>query len=240
MFTGLVEEIGTVTHIEPSGDGAKLSVQATTVLDGVQHGDSIAVSGTCLTVVSWGPTGFVADVMRQSLEVTTLGAIRPGDRVNLERATAAGGRLGGHIVQGHVDGQGTVTDVRPGDEWRVVRMAVPTLLAPLVVDKGSITIDGVSLTVSAVSAAYEPAPWLEVSLIPETLAATTLGDRLVGDAVNIETDILARHVQRLLAFGASAPEAAPAKAPASFATGDTPPANFAVLTAPLPTEGGSR
>jgi riboflavin synthase len=128
--------------------------------------------------------------------------------VNIERATAAHGRLGGHIVQGHIDGTGEVVEVRPGDQWRVVRVGLPTGLAPLVVDKGSIAVDGVSLTVSAVSAPEDPSPWFEVSLIPETLEATTLGSRAPGDRVNLETDILARHVRRLLSFP-SAPDGAP-------------------------------
>jgi riboflavin synthase len=132
--------------------------------------------------------------------MSTLAGVAAGRRVNVERATAAHGRLGGHIVQGHIDGTGTIAAVTPGDRWQVVRVAIPASLAPLVVDKGSIAIDGVSLTVSAVSDAAAAEPWLEVSLIPETLTATTLGDAAPGDAVNLETDILARHVQRLLAF----------------------------------------
>ncbi|GAA4781878.1 hypothetical protein GCM10023351_28940 [Microbacterium gilvum] len=204
MFTGIIEEIGRITAIEPSGDGVRLSLHAPAVVVDAHHGDSIAVSGVCLTVVDWDADGFTADVMRQTLDMSTLDGAVVGTSVNLERATASGGRLGGHIVQGHIDGTGAVVDVRPGEQWRVVRVALPAHLAPLVVDKGSIAVDGVSLTVSAVSPAYEPSPWFEVSLIPETLAATTLGDRRVGDAVNLETDILARHVQRLLSFGAAA------------------------------------
>jgi len=200
MFTGIVEEIGTVTRIEPSGDGVRLTVHAPVAVSDAGHGDSIAVSGVCLTVVDQGADWFTADVMRQTLDVTSVGAAGTGTAVNIERATAAHGRLGGHIVQGHVDGTGTVREIRPGAQWQVLRVSLPADLAPLVVDKGSIAVDGVSLTVSAVSDAAADEPWFEISLIPETLAATTLGARTVGDRVNLETDILARHVQRLLSF----------------------------------------
>jgi riboflavin synthase len=200
MFTGIVEEIGTVTRTESSGDGVRLTVTAPRAVSDAAHGDSISVSGVCLTVVDQGEDWFTADVMRQTLDVTAIGGVTAGTPVNIERATAAGGRLGGHIVQGHVDGTGRVIEVRPGTEWRVIRISLPAELAPLVVDKGSIALDGVSLTVSAASAPSAEEAWFEVSLIPETLAATTLGERVPGDLVNLETDILARHVQRLLAF----------------------------------------
>jgi riboflavin synthase len=176
----------------------------------------------CLTVVGQGADWFTADVMKQTLDMSTLAGAAPGRRVNLERATAAHGRLGGHIVQGHIDGTGDVLEVRPGAQWQVLRISLPSALAPLVVDKGSIAVDGVSLTVSAASPPDAAEAWFEVSLIPETLAATTLGDRVAGDRVNLETDILARHVQRLLSFASAAP-AAPAVPAASSA----------------PTEGGS-
>jgi riboflavin synthase len=192
--------------------------------------------------VAWTDDGFTADVMRQTLDMSTLDAAAVGSKVNVERAMTAGARLGGHIVQGHVDGTGAVIAVRPGDQWQVVRIALPAELAPLVVDKGSIAVDGVSLTVSAASEAYEPEAWFEVSLIPETLQATTLGERRVGDAVNLETDILARHVERLLAFRseprpplperggyATAQRAAEVGAESSFATSDAPAADYAVL-----------
>jgi riboflavin synthase len=210
MFTGIVEEIGTVTRIEPSGDGVRLTVHAPIAVSDAGHGDSIAVSGVCLTVVDQGADWFTADVMRQTLDVTSVGAAGTGTAVNIERATAAHGRLGGHIVQGHVDGTGTVREIRPGAQWQVLRVSLPTDLAPLVVDKGSIAVDGVSLTVSAVSAADADEPWFEISLIPETLAATTLGARTVGDRVNLETDILARHVQRLLSFSPESGDPRPA------------------------------
>ncbi len=200
MFTGIIEERGEIVAIEPSGDGVRLTVRAALSVSDAHRGDSISVSGVCLTVVDQGDDWFAADVMRQSLDMSTLGSSGVGTPVNLERAMAAHGRLGGHIVQGHVDGTGTVLEVRPGAQWQVIRIALPAELAPLVVDKGSIAVDGVSLTVSNASDAAAGSPWFEVSLIPETLGATTLGTRVAGDAVNLETDVLARHVQRLLAF----------------------------------------
>jgi len=242
MFTGIIEEIGEITAVEPSGDGVRLTVRAPGAVADVHHGDSIAVSGVCLTVVAWDAQGFTADVMKQTLDMSTLGAARPGTRVNIERATAVGARLGGHIVQGHIDGTGTVAQVRPGAQWRVIRIGLPAHLAPLVVDKGSIAVDGTSLTVSAVSPAGTPTPWFEVSLIPETLEATTLGALAPGADVNLETDILARHVQRLMAFQATAPAApAPTTVPrpgTSFMTTDAPPADYTILSTPI--EGGSR
>jgi len=211
MFTGIITEIGEITAIAPSGDGWRLTVRAPGAAADAVHGESIAVSGVCLTVVDSTPETFDADVMKQTLDVSALAAASVGSRVNIEKAMPVGARLGGHIVQGHVDGIGRIVEVRPGDQWSVLRVAVPADLAPLVVDKGSISIDGTSLTVSAVSSPSAGSGtsgdghWLEVSLIPETLAATTLGGRAVGDVVNLETDILARHVERLLAFR-SAPE----------------------------------
>lgn len=218
MFTGIIEEIGEITAIAESGDGWRLTVRAPKAAADAVHGESIAVSGVCLTVVGSTAETFDADVMKQTLDVAALGTASVGTRVNIEKAMPVGARLGGHIVQGHVDGTGVVLEVRPGAQWSVLRISLPDDLAPLVVDKGSISVDGTSLTVSAVS---PPDPstgsgtqdgsgtrgghWFEVSLIPETLAATTLGTRAVGDRVNLETDILARHVERLLAFRA-APE----------------------------------
>ena len=200
MFTGIITEIGEITAIAPSGDGWRLTVRAPGAAADAVHGESIAVSGVCLTVVDSTPETFDADVMKQTLDVSALAAASVGSRVNIEKAMPVGARLGGHIVQGHVDGIGRIADVRPGDQWSVLRIALPAELAPLVVDKGSISIDGTSLTVSAVSDVGATEHWLEVSLIPETLTATTLGGRVVGDVVNLETDILARHVERLLAF----------------------------------------
>ncbi|OIJ33116.1 riboflavin synthase [Microbacterium sp. LCT-H2] len=218
MFTGIIEEIGEITAIAEAGDGWRLTVRAPKAAADAVHGESIAVSGVCLTVVGSTAETFDADVMKQTLDVAALGTATVGTRVNIEKAMPVGARLGGHIVQGHVDGTGVVLEVRPGAEWSVLRISLPDDLAPLVVDKGSISVDGTSLTVSAVSPATPSTGsgtpdgsgsrgghWFEVSLIPETLAATTLGTRAVGDRVNLETDILARHVERLLAFRA-APE----------------------------------
>lgn len=205
MFTGIIEEMGEITAIAPAGDGWRLTVRAPRAAADAVHGESIAVSGVCLTVVGSTADTFDTDVMKQTLNVAAIGSATVGTRVNIEKAMPVGARLGGHIVQGHVDGVGDVLEVRPGAQWSVLRISLPADLAPLVVDKGSISVDGTSLTVSAVSAPADPSPWFEISLIPETLAATTLGIRAVGDRVNLETDILARHVERLLAFRA-APE----------------------------------
>ncbi len=203
MFTGIITEIGEITAIADSGDGRRITVRAPGAVTDVVHGESIAVSGVCLTVVDSASDTFDADVMKQTLDVSALRGAEVGTRVNIEKATPVGGRLGGHLVQGHIDGTGRVLEVRPGDGWRVLRIALPDALAPLVVDKGSISVDGTSLTVSAVAPAGAPA-WFEVSLIPETLTATTLGERAADDLVNLETDIIARHVERLLAFRAPA------------------------------------
>jgi riboflavin synthase len=200
MFTGIIEELGRIERVERSADAARLTIRGPLVVDGVGHGDSIAVSGVCLTVVASTPTTFTADVMAETLDRSTLDGTSEGAAVNLERAALVGDRLGGHIVQGHIDGTSTVLAVTPGEAWRVVRFSLTPELAPLVTGKGSIAVDGVSLTVSAISPADEPEQWFEVSLIPETLIATTLGQLVVGDAVNIETDILARHVERMLAL----------------------------------------
>ena len=211
MFTGIIEEIGEITAITPAGDGWRLTVRAPKAASDAVHGESIAVSGVCLTVVGSTSDTFDTDVMKQTLDVAAIGGATVGTRVNIEKAMPVGARLGGHIVQGHVDGTGVVLEVRPGAQWSVLRISLPHDLAPLVVDKGSISVDGTSLTVSAVSEPPStgsgtdstPQDWFEVSLIPETLAATTLGSRAVGDRVNLETDILARHVERLLAFRAA-------------------------------------
>lgn len=203
MFTGLIEQIGQITDVVPSGDGVRLTVSAPEVLEDASHGDSISVSGVCLTVVAFDANEFTADVMEQTLNMSTLDDVEPGRRVNVERAAQVGSRLGGHIVQGHIDGTATVIEVRPGEKWRVVRFAIAPEIARFVVDKGSITLDGVSLTVSNVSAASAEKQWLEVSLIPETLEATTLGGLEPGDRVNLETDIVARHVARLEEFAAA-------------------------------------
>jgi riboflavin synthase len=181
---------------EPVGDSARITVRAPLTSSDAAHGASISVSGVCLTVVDRGSDWFTADVMAESIRMSTLGERKPGDRVDLERAALVTDRLGGHIVQGHIDGTATVLAVTPGDAWRVVRFTLDPEHAPLVARKGSIAVDGVSLTVSDVAD-----DWFEVSLIPETLTATTLGALQPGDRVNIETDILARHVARLAQFG---------------------------------------
>lgn len=200
MFTGIIEELGRIAGVERNADAARLTVHGPLAVEGVKHGDSISVSGVCLTVVEFDAQGFTADVMAQTLAMSTLDGAREGLAVNLERAAKVGDRIGGHIVQGHIDGTAQILEIRPGDAWRVIRFSLDPEHAPLVVDKGSIAVDGVSLTVSAVGA-DEAGDWFEVSLIPETLAATTLGERAVGDRVNIETDILARQVARMLRFG---------------------------------------
>lgn len=198
MFTGLIEEKGTIVSLTPSGDGKQVVIAATTVLEDTAHGDSISVSGVCVTAVEFGEGTFTAEVMAETLRHSAAGSWEAGMSVNLERAAAVGDRLGGHIVQGHVDAVERILSVTPGDRWQVVRISLSPEIAPLVVHKGSITIDGVSLTVSALGD-----DWCEVSLIPETLEATTLGEAIVGKTVNVETDILARHVQRLLAMADS-------------------------------------
>jgi len=196
MFTGLVEEKGTITAVEDLGDSVRLTIRGPLVTGDAGHGDSIAVSGCCLTVMAQNSDTFAADVMKESLDKTSLGDLRVGDEVNLERATKAGARLGGHIVQGHVDGTGRILDRTPSEHWEVVRIALPTELAKYLVVKGSVTVDGTSLTVVEVVDA--PESWFSVSLIPTTLADTTLGTKVPGDRVNLEVDILAKYVERLL------------------------------------------
>lgn len=202
MFTGLIEEVGEIVAIEPASDSAddslRITVRGPLVTSDAKHGASIQVSGVCLTVVAQTADTFTADVMAQSIRMSTLGDLRPGDRVNLERAVRVDTRLGGHIVQGHVDGTATLLSATQHSEWRTLRFSLAPDLAPLLVDKGSVTLSGVSLTVSNISDAELPEQWFEVSLIPETLAATTLGALEPGDRVNVETDILARHVARML------------------------------------------
>ncbi len=196
MFTGIVEELGTIAAIEEQSDAIRLTVSAETVLEGTRLGDSIAVNGCCLTVVSTDNGTWTADVMAETLDKTSLRGVQPGDRVNLERAVTPQTRLGGHIVQGHVDGVGEVLSRTPSEHWEVIEVSLPPHLAQYLVDKGSITVDGVSLTV--VTAGTDR---FSVSLIPETLARTTLGSRQVGDRVNLEADIIAKHVERLLLSG---------------------------------------
>jgi riboflavin synthase len=203
MFTGIIEELGEVLSLERNGQAWRLTVRGPLAVSDASHGDSIAVDGLCLTVVEQTTDAFTADVMQISVDMSTLGDRRPGDRVNLERAAAVGDRLGGHIVQGHIDGTAEVLSIVEGDGQRTVRISLDAEHAHLVVRKGSIAVDGISLTASAVSDPAEAQQWFEVSLIPETLASTTLGFRAVGDRVNIETDIVARHVERMLQREAS-------------------------------------
>jgi riboflavin synthase len=196
VFTGIVEEAGEITEVVPLPDDAlRIVVKGAVVTEGTGHGDSIAVNGVCLTVTGLDAGTFSADVMRETLMRSSLRDARPGMRVNLERAMLPTARLGGHIVQGHVDGTGTLVSREHSEHWDVLRFDVPTDLMRYLVDKGSISIDGVSLTVSAVDPA---ASWFEVSLIPTTLAITTLGEREVGDIVNLEVDVIAKYVEGLL------------------------------------------
>jgi riboflavin synthase len=203
MFTGIVEELGTVAAVDDQGDAIRLSIRASAVLEEAGLGDSIAVNGCCLTVAALDGDTWTADVMQETLDKTSLSGVRPGDTVNLERAVTADKRLGGHIVQGHVDGVGIVVGRTPSEHWEVVEIAMPEALSRYLVDKGSIAVDGVSLTVVEAGADR-----FTVSLIPETLARTTLGTRQPGDRVNLEVDVIAKYVERLLPF------TAPSKDPA--------------------------
>ena len=203
MFTGIVEEVGTLVVREDQAAGgqvtaAVLRIRADRVLQDVALGDSIAVNGVCLTVTAVTDGVWSTDVMAETLSRSSLGTVTAGAPVNLERAVTPHTRLGGHMMQGHVDGVGAIVGRVPGEHWEVVRIALPTDLARYVVEKGSIAVDGVSLTVSAVSAADDPEPWFEVSLIPTTLRETTLGARAPGEPVNLEVDVIAKYVERLL------------------------------------------
>lgn len=193
MFTGIVEELGQVVAIEHGAESAVLWIDGPVVSSDATHGGSIAVNGVCLTVVDHREGTLSFDVMAETLSRSSLGALDVGDPVNLERAMAATDRLGGHIVQGHVDATAELLQRVPGDRWEVVRFSLPAGVARYVVEKGSITVDGVSLTVSALGPDY-----FEVSLIPTTLALTTLGHQQVGEMVNLEVDVIAKYVERLL------------------------------------------
>ena len=229
MFTGLVEEQGHVVSLEHQpGRAASITIAASGVLRDTEIGDSIAVNGVCLTVSELGPRRFTADVMAETLERTALGEVAPGSAVNLERAVLATTRLGGHLVQGHVDGVGEISRIDPAERWTTLTIVMPEALAGYVAEKGSIAIDGVSLTVTAVSAGRAadsegPGPgteqeggdvllantvadedtrardWFQVSLIPTTRAETTFGSVVVGRRVNLEVDVIAKYVERLLA-----------------------------------------
>ncbi|MER5931536.1 riboflavin synthase [Streptomyces sp. NPDC002054] len=193
MFTGIVEELGEVTAVEQLEEASRFRLRGPVVTEDAKHGDSIAVNGVCLTVVDTADGEFTADVMQETLNRSSLGALVQGSRVNLERPMALGGRLGGHLVQGHVDGTGEIVSRTPSENWEIVKVSLPANLSRYVVEKGSITVDGVSLTV--VEAA---ADWFTISLIPTTLALTTLGFKQAGDPVNLEVDVLAKYVERLL------------------------------------------
>ena len=195
MFTGIVAELGEVVGIEQRGDAARLTIRGST--DGVSPGESIAVNGVCLTVTGILGGTFTADVMGETLNRSSLGALTPTAQVNLERSVTLADRLGGHLVQGHVDGTGTIISRAPAEHWDQVRISLPASLSRYVVHKGSIAVDGISLTVSALGPPG-PGSWFEVSLIPETLKRTTMGARLPGEVVNLEVDVIAKYVERLL------------------------------------------
>jgi riboflavin synthase len=202
VFTGIVEELGEVVRKDDLGDSARLTIRGPVVTAGIDHGDSIAVNGVCLTVVEVLPGGqFTADVMGETLDRSSLGRLTAGSLVNLERAAALNSRLGGHIVQGHVDGTGQILARTPAERWDVVRIELPAALARYVVEKGSITVDGISLTVSGLGG-----DWFEVSLIPTTRELTMLGRAPTGTLVNLEVDVIAKYVERLLAAPPAAGE----------------------------------
>lgn len=198
MFTGIVEELGTVVSVEELGDSVRLRLRGPLVVSDAVHGASIAVNGVCLTVVEHDDAEFTADVMLETLNRSSLGALVPGSPVNLERPVTLQARLGGHLVQGHVDGTGTILERVPGEHWEVVRIALPDDLGRYVVEKGSITVDGVSLTVVETQRDR-----FSVSLIPTTLELTTLGRKAVGDTVNLEVDVVAKYVERMLEWRTS-------------------------------------
>ncbi|KSU60018.1 riboflavin synthase subunit alpha [Gordonia sp. SGD-V-85] len=196
VFTGIVEELGVIADREDLSDAARFTVRGPVVTADAGHGDSIAVNGVCLTVVDLRPGEFTVDVMGETLRRSSLSDLAAGSTVNLERAMPANGRFGGHIVQGHVDGTGTIAAVNPSENWTVVRIAVPAALTRYLVEKGSITVDGVSLTVSAVGGSGDDS-WFEISLIPTTLNETNLGAARPGTVVNLEVDVIAKYVERL-------------------------------------------
>ncbi|WP_055699668.1 MULTISPECIES: riboflavin synthase [Streptomyces] len=202
MFTGIVEELGEITAVENLPDASRFRLRGPVVTEGAKHGDSIAVNGVCLTVVEHEGDEFTADVMAETLNRSGLGALAVGSRVNLERPTSVGARLGGHIVQGHVDGTGEIVERTPSENWEIVKVSLPADLSRYVVEKGSITVDGVSLTVVDAGPDH-----FTISLIPTTLALTTLGIKQPGDPVNLEVDIIAKYVERLLGDRAPAREA---------------------------------
>jgi riboflavin synthase len=193
MFTGIIEELGTVAGVEVLPDSIRLSIDGDLVRQDLSQGESISVNGVCLTAAEITPKGFIADVMLETLNRSSLSGIAEGERVNLERAMSGAGRFGGHVVQGHVDGVAEIVSREPSENWEVVKVKIPTELSKYVVHKGSITFDGVSLTVNDISK-----DTVSLSLIPETLRLTTLGTKQVGDKLNVEADILAKHIEKLI------------------------------------------
>ncbi len=193
MFTGIIEELGKVKAIQVLPDAIRLTIEGPLVVSDVNRGDSISVSGACLTAVEHDATSFTADVMQETLKLTSLDGIQVGDPVNLERAMTAATRFGGHVVLGHVDGVGEVISREPSENWEWVRVSVPKELMKYVVLKGSITLDGISLTVNELGE-----DWVGLSLIPETLSLTTLGSKEPGSKVNVEVDVMAKHIERLI------------------------------------------
>ncbi|WP_461163214.1 riboflavin synthase [Arthrobacter sp. R4-81] len=219
MFTGIIAEQGKVLSLDRGEGSATLRLQAPGTTEGLALGGSIAVNGVCLTATEIAGKEFSVDVMGETLLRSTIGQLQAGDAVNLERCVPAGGRLDGHVVQGHVDGVGSLVERESLENWDRLRFEVPSGLARYVAEKGSIAVDGVSLTVSAVSPPQEPAPWFEVGLIPTTLAETGLGAKSIGSPVNLEVDVLAKYTERLLAFSLPAAREQSASAPQAVDTG---------------------
>jgi riboflavin synthase len=195
MFTGIIEELGTVLAIEKQADALRLTIGCKTVLEDIHRGDSISCSGTCLTAIEIDDQGFTADVMHETIRLSSLSRVQVGDKINLERAMNATTRFGGHVVQGHVDGVGEFVSREKSENWDWVRIRIPQDLLKYVVHKGSITLDGISLTVNEIQDDV-----IGLSLIPETLKLTTLGYKHPGDLINVEADVLAKHIERLLEF----------------------------------------
>jgi riboflavin synthase len=193
MFTGIIEELGTVAKVEVLEDSIRLGIKGNLVREDLAQGESVSVNGVCLTAAEVTPEGFIADVMLETLNRSSLRGIAEGERVNLERAMSGAGRFGGHVVQGHVDGVAEIISREPSANWEVVKVRIPSELSKYVVHKGSITFDGVSLTVNDISGDV-----VSLSLIPETLRLTTLGTKQAGDKLNVEADILAKHIEKLI------------------------------------------
>ncbi|MEU8796581.1 riboflavin synthase [Spirillospora sp. NPDC048819] len=201
MFTGIVEELGEIVGVEPQGDSVKLTVRGPLVTQDAVHGASIAVNGVCLTVVDVADEVFTADAIKETLDKSSLGALETGSKVNLERPVRLSDRLGGHLVQGHVDGVGEIISREPGERWDVITVSLPPGLSRYLVDKGSITVDGISLTVVEAGADR-----FSIALIPTTLALTTLGHKKPGDPVNLEVDVVAKYVERMLGDRSGSPD----------------------------------